>query len=32
VSIEADLSNITTRGTLQSGIAYALGRRGRKAL
>ena len=32
VHIEANLANITTRGTLQSGIAYALGRRGRGAL
>ncbi len=32
VHIEANLSNITTCGTLQSGISYALGRRGRKAL
>ncbi len=32
VHIEANLSHITTRGTLQSGIAYALGRRGLKAL
>ncbi len=32
VHIEANLSNLTTRGTLQSGIAYALGRRGLQAL
>jgi len=32
VHIDADLSNITTRGTLQSGIAYALGRRGKQKL
>ncbi|MBL9103015.1 MAG: PAS domain S-box protein [Myxococcales bacterium] len=32
VHIEADLSDLITRGTLQSGIAYALGRRGLKSL
>jgi rsbT co-antagonist protein RsbR len=32
VHIEANLSNLITRGTLQSGIAYALGRRGLKSL
>ncbi len=32
VNIEANFSNLITRGTLQSGIAYALGRRGRKSL
>ncbi len=32
VHIEANLSNLTTCGTLQAGIAYALARRGRKAL
>ncbi len=32
VHIDANLSNLITRGTLQSGIAYALGRRGRRAL
>lgn len=32
VHIDANLSNLITRGTLQSGIAYALGRRGLAAL
>ena len=32
VHIEANLQNITTRGTLQTGIAYALKRSGRRAL
>ena len=32
VNIEANLSNLTTCGTLQAGIAYALARRGQKAL
>ncbi len=32
VHIEANLSNLTTCGTLQAGIAYALARRGRKSL
>ena len=32
VHIDANLQNITTRGTLQSGISYAIGRRGQKSL
>lgn len=32
VHIDANFSNLITRGTLQSGIAYALGRRGRQTL
>ncbi|MDC0723054.1 PAS domain S-box protein [Nannocystis bainbridge] len=32
VSIEANFTNVITRGTLQSGIAYALGRRGQRTL
>ncbi len=32
VHIEANFNDLTTRGTLQSGIAYALGRRGLQAL
>ncbi len=32
VNIEANLANLTTCGTLQAGIAYALARRGRQAL
>ncbi|MBL8976625.1 MAG: STAS domain-containing protein, partial [Myxococcales bacterium] len=32
VHIDANLQNITTRGTLQSGISYAIGRRGQTSL
>ncbi|MFY0531951.1 PAS domain S-box protein [Nannocystis pusilla] len=32
VNIQADFSNLITRGNLQSGIAHALGRRGQKGL